>query len=210
MPGIGPLLGAELLAATGRNLSRFTSADHLAAFAGVAPVPRDSGNVSGNLHRPAVIAEAPARLLHLRADQHPRLPGVSTLLGTQGAPRGATPSSGGERPSPPGRRSGLVGAGGSPIRGTPGRAGSSPDNAGTAWDRQTGRVRLARPEGTTRVNQWLTPRKRSTGSNLVDMGRVAAHGLVFCRRVRLRHPCLLAGEEATPNNCGVGVAMPSG
>lgn len=52
MPGIGPLLGAELLAATGGNLSRFTSADHLAAFAGVAPVPRDSGNVSGNLHRP--------------------------------------------------------------------------------------------------------------------------------------------------------------
>jgi transposase len=52
MPGIGPLLGAELPAATGGNLSRFTSADHLAAFAGVAPVPRDSGNVSGNLHRP--------------------------------------------------------------------------------------------------------------------------------------------------------------
>jgi transposase len=52
MPGIGPLLGAEFLAATGGSLSRFTSADHLAAFAGVAPVPRDSGNVSGNLHRP--------------------------------------------------------------------------------------------------------------------------------------------------------------
>lgn len=60
------------------------------------------------------------------------------------------------------------------------------------------------------MNQWLTPRKRSTGSNLVDMGRVAVHGLVFCGRVRLRHRCLLAGEEATPNNCGVGVAMPSG
>ncbi|MEZ0070527.1 transposase [Streptacidiphilus sp. MAP12-20] len=52
MPGIGPVLGAEFLAATGGDLSRFASADKLAAFAGVAPVPRDSGNVSGNLHRP--------------------------------------------------------------------------------------------------------------------------------------------------------------
>lgn len=52
MPGIGPLLGAEFLAATGGDLSRFPSADRLAAFSGVAPVPRDSGNVNGNLHRP--------------------------------------------------------------------------------------------------------------------------------------------------------------
>ncbi|MFC9640870.1 transposase [Streptomyces mirabilis] len=39
MPGIGPLLGAESLAATGGALSRFPSADRLAAFSGVAPVP---------------------------------------------------------------------------------------------------------------------------------------------------------------------------
>ncbi|MEU6654916.1 IS110 family transposase [Streptomyces sp. NPDC046900] len=52
MPGIGPLLGAEFLAATAGDMSRFASADRLASFAGVAPVPRDSGNVSGNLHRP--------------------------------------------------------------------------------------------------------------------------------------------------------------
>lgn len=39
MPGIGPLLGAEFLAATGGDLSRFPSADRLAAFSGVAPVP---------------------------------------------------------------------------------------------------------------------------------------------------------------------------
>ncbi|WP_413805788.1 IS110 family transposase [Streptomyces sp. OE57] len=52
MPGIGPLLGAEFLAATGGDLARFPSADRLATFAGVAPVPRDSGNVNGNLHRP--------------------------------------------------------------------------------------------------------------------------------------------------------------
>ncbi|WP_405712428.1 IS110 family transposase [Streptomyces xanthophaeus] len=52
MPGIGPLLGAEFLAATAGDMSRFGGSDHLASFGGVAPVPRDSGNVSGNLHRP--------------------------------------------------------------------------------------------------------------------------------------------------------------
>ena len=52
MPGIGTLLGAEFLAATGGDLDAFGSADHLASLAGVAPVPRDSGRVSGNLHRP--------------------------------------------------------------------------------------------------------------------------------------------------------------
>ncbi|MFF7146439.1 IS110 family transposase [Streptomyces nodosus] len=52
MPGIGPLLGAEFLAATAGDMSRFGTADRLASLAGVAPVPRDSGNVSGNLHRP--------------------------------------------------------------------------------------------------------------------------------------------------------------
>ncbi|MFD7541996.1 IS110 family transposase [Streptomyces sp. NPDC059819] len=52
MPGIGPLLGAEFLAATAGDMTRFGSADRLASFAGVAPVPRDSGNISGNLHRP--------------------------------------------------------------------------------------------------------------------------------------------------------------
>lgn len=51
MPGIGVLLGAEFLAAVG-DVSRFASADHLASLAGVTPVPRDSGRVSGNLHRP--------------------------------------------------------------------------------------------------------------------------------------------------------------
>lgn len=51
MPGIGVLLGAEFIAATG-SMDRFASADQLASFAGVTPVPRDSGRVSGNLHRP--------------------------------------------------------------------------------------------------------------------------------------------------------------
>ncbi|GGT40840.1 IS110 family transposase [Streptomyces chromofuscus] len=52
MPGIGPLLGAEFLAATGGDMMAFESPDRLAGFAGVAPAPRDSGKISGNLHRP--------------------------------------------------------------------------------------------------------------------------------------------------------------
>jgi hypothetical protein len=55
------------------------------------------------------------------------------------------------------------------------RAASSPDNDGTCRHRQTARVRLARWECVTQVNQWLNPRKRGTGSNLVDMGRAAVH-----------------------------------
>ncbi|MET8249690.1 IS110 family transposase [Streptomyces sp. NPDC005202] len=52
MPGIGPLLGAEFIAATGGDMDAFDSADRLAGFAGVAPASRDSGKISGNLHRP--------------------------------------------------------------------------------------------------------------------------------------------------------------
>ncbi|MGW6791577.1 IS110 family transposase [Streptomyces chartreusis] len=52
LPGIGPLLGAEFLAATGGDLDTFSTPDRLAGFAGLAPSPRDSGRVSGNLHRP--------------------------------------------------------------------------------------------------------------------------------------------------------------
>ena len=68
-------------------------------------------------------------------------------------------------------------AGGSRARGTPGRVGSSLDNGGTFRDYQTGRVRLAKSEGVTRVNQWLKPRKSSDSSNLVDMGWIAVHDL---------------------------------
>jgi transposase len=52
MPGIGTVLGAEFLAATGGDMSAFDSADHLAAYAGLTPAPRESGRITGNLHRP--------------------------------------------------------------------------------------------------------------------------------------------------------------
>jgi transposase len=51
MPGFGPILGATLLVAAG-DLREFPSAGHLAAAAGLVPVPNDSGRRTGNLHKP--------------------------------------------------------------------------------------------------------------------------------------------------------------
>ena len=50
LPGMGPSLGAEFLAAVG-DISRFKDPGHLAAYAGLAPVSRDSGKIQGRLVR---------------------------------------------------------------------------------------------------------------------------------------------------------------
>lgn len=52
LPGMGPRLGAEFIAATGGDLAAFGTPDRLAGFAGLAPVPRDSGRIRSNLRRP--------------------------------------------------------------------------------------------------------------------------------------------------------------
>ncbi|MHA7142956.1 IS110 family RNA-guided transposase [Arthrobacter sp. Sr33] len=52
MPGFGPILAATFLANIGGSLDAFDSVDRLASVAGLAPVPRDSGRISRNLHRP--------------------------------------------------------------------------------------------------------------------------------------------------------------
>lgn len=52
LPGFGVVLAATFLANIGGNLDGFDTVDRLAAVAGLAPVPRDSGRISGNLHRP--------------------------------------------------------------------------------------------------------------------------------------------------------------
>lgn len=52
MPGFGVLLGAEFLASTGGDMTAFDSVDRLAGVSGLAPVPRDSGRISGNHKRP--------------------------------------------------------------------------------------------------------------------------------------------------------------
>ena len=48
---MGPILGAELVAAAG-DLNGYADPGRLASAAGLVPVPRDSGRRTGNLHRP--------------------------------------------------------------------------------------------------------------------------------------------------------------
>jgi transposase len=67
MPGIGPLLGAEFLALTGGDMAVFGSADRLAGVAGLAPVPKDSGRVQGNLRRPRRYNRRLLRVFYLSA-----------------------------------------------------------------------------------------------------------------------------------------------
>ena len=68
LDGFGPVLGAQLLAGTGGDLrAAFRSSAHLAAYAGLAPVPRDSGRVRGNLHRPKRYHRGLRRVFYLAA-----------------------------------------------------------------------------------------------------------------------------------------------
>nr|WP_316765151.1 IS110 family transposase [Streptomyces sp. NEAU-HV9] len=67
LPGMGPRLGAEFIAATGGDMDAFGSVDRLAGFAGLAPRPRDSGRVSGNLRRPKRYHRGLLRSMYLSA-----------------------------------------------------------------------------------------------------------------------------------------------
>ena len=88
------------------------------------------------------------------------------------------------------------------------RVASSPDKAGTCQHCQMVRVRRARREGVTTVNQHMNAsQEQTTSSNLTDLGWVAA-------RTRVGRgtpgPVDAAGREATPNACGGGVAKLQG
>ena len=67
LPGIGPLLGAEFIAATGGDMEAIGSANRLASLSGLAPVPRDSGRIRGNLHRPRRYDRRLMRVFYLSA-----------------------------------------------------------------------------------------------------------------------------------------------
>ncbi|MFD9420614.1 transposase [Streptomyces goshikiensis] len=67
MPGIGDTLGAEFIAATGGDMTAFGSPDRLAGVAGLAPVSRDSGKVSGNLRGPRRYSRRLLRMFYLSA-----------------------------------------------------------------------------------------------------------------------------------------------
>lgn len=66
LPGMGPILGAEFIVAVG-DLASFADAGHLASFAGLVPVPRDSGRRTGNLHRPKRYSRRLRRVFYLSA-----------------------------------------------------------------------------------------------------------------------------------------------
>jgi len=66
MPGFGPILGATLLVTAG-DLAAFPTAGHLAAAAGLVPVPNDSGRRAGNLHKPRRYSRPLRRVLYLSA-----------------------------------------------------------------------------------------------------------------------------------------------
>ncbi|MGK2854166.1 MAG: IS110 family transposase [Microbacteriaceae bacterium] len=66
MPGMGPILGAELIAAAG-DLAGYANAGRLASAAGLVPVPRDSGRRTGNLHRPMRYSRKLRRVFYLSA-----------------------------------------------------------------------------------------------------------------------------------------------
>ena len=51
----------------GGDIALYDSADRLAGVAGLAPVPRDSGRVSGNLHRPRRFNRSLLRASYLAA-----------------------------------------------------------------------------------------------------------------------------------------------
>lgn len=89
------------------------------------------------------------------------------------------------------------------TRGEVGAALTTMERVGTSRRRGSGK----QDETPYERNQCLTSRKCSTGSNLEDLGRVQRTPPVG-RRLRSRS--LNAGEEATLNACGVGVAMLSG
>ncbi|MFF1902834.1 IS110 family transposase [Kitasatospora sp. NPDC058218] len=67
MPGIGPVLGAEFIAPTGGDMGVFDSPDRLAGVAGLAPVPKDSGRISGNMRRPRRYCRRLLRVFYMSA-----------------------------------------------------------------------------------------------------------------------------------------------
>ncbi|MEV6332390.1 transposase [Streptomyces sp. NPDC051909] len=67
MHGMGPSPGAELIARAGGDMDALGSSDRLAGVAGLAPVPRDSGRVSGNTRRPHRYHRQLLRLFRLSA-----------------------------------------------------------------------------------------------------------------------------------------------
>jgi transposase len=77
LPGLGPILGAEFVVVTGGNLAEFATAGRLASYAGLVPVPQDSGRVTGNLRRPKRYNRRLRRVFYMAALSSIRTNGAS-------------------------------------------------------------------------------------------------------------------------------------
>lgn len=91
MPGFGPVLGASLLVSA-NDLRAFPSPGHLAAAAGLVPVPNDSGRRSGNLHRPQRYSRPLRHVFYLSAQTAMMRPGPNRDYYLKKRAHGATHS----------------------------------------------------------------------------------------------------------------------
>jgi transposase len=68
LPGMGPILGAEFLAATGGDARAASGRPaRLASYAGLVPIPKDSGRVTGNWRRPRRYNRTLRRVFYMAA-----------------------------------------------------------------------------------------------------------------------------------------------
>lgn len=79
LPGLGPILGAEFVVATGGHLTGFPNAGRLASYAGLVPVSQDSGRVTGNLRRPKRYNRGLRRVFYMAALSSLKLQGPSRV-----------------------------------------------------------------------------------------------------------------------------------
>ncbi|MGD9525831.1 IS110 family transposase [Pseudonocardia sp.] len=83
LPGLGPILGAEFLVATGGSgglSAGFANSGRLASYAGLVPVPQDSGRVSGNLRRPTRYNRRLRRVFYMAALSSLQVEGPSRVF----------------------------------------------------------------------------------------------------------------------------------
>ncbi|AEA23457.1 IS110 family transposase [Amycolatopsis echigonensis] len=80
LPGLGPILGAEFIVVTGGNLAAFATAGRLASYAGLVPVPQDSGRVTGNLRRPKRYNRRLRRVFYMAALSSLKVSGPSRVF----------------------------------------------------------------------------------------------------------------------------------
>jgi hypothetical protein len=119
-------------------------------------------------------------------------------------------SSGDERTSLSSCRSSPVEAEGSPIPEARVRTRAALTKTRRAGTTRRLSARSPRRKGVTEVNQWLNPLKSDAGSNLVDVGRSAAHAVRDVGGRGLRSRPNAVGGDATRKVCGVLVAMLQG